>query len=262
MRKGLSIAALAAVLVATAFIPRIIAAADQGPAMPRTPDGHADLSGVWQVMNTANWNILPHAASADGPGGLGVVAEGELPYLPAALTRRNENYRDRLTRDADDKCFLPGVPRIMYEPYPFEILSGPAVVTMVFEYGHVTRNIYMNTPHPEGPIQWRMGDSRGRWDGNTLAVDVIHFSDDTWFDRAGNHHSEALHVVERYTLMSADHLQYEATIDDPKVFSRPWKMGMIFYRHKEPNVRLLEYECYTFPDEAAGNLAPPTPGAR
>lgn len=262
MRKDRSMAAVVAVIGATAFIPLISAAAAQGLAVPRTTDGHPDLSGVWQVMNTANWNILPHAASADGPGGLGVVVGDELPYLPAALAKRDENYRNRLTLDADDTCFLPGVPRIMYEPYPFEIFQRSAAVTMAFEYGHVTRNIYMNTPHPEGPLEWRMGDSRGRWDGDTLAVDVVHFSDDTWFDRAGNHHSEALHVVERYTLMGADHLQYEATIEDPKVFSRPWKMSMMLYRHKEPNFRLLEYECYTFPDEAAGNLAPPTQRSR
>lgn len=262
MRKRPSIAALVVVIAAAASGLLIRPAAGQGQAVPRTADGKPDLSGVWQVMNTANWNILPHAASADGPAGLGVVAGDDLPYLPAARAKRDDNYRNRLSLDADYKCFLPGVPRIMYEPFPFEIFQRPAAVTMAFEYGHVTRNIYMNTPHPEGPIEWRTGDSRGRWDGDVLVVDVVHFSSETWFDRAGNHHSPALHVVERYTLMDPDHIRYEATIEDPAVFSRPWTMTMIFYRHKEPTFRLLEYECYTFPDEAAGNLAPPRPSSR
>jgi len=128
---------------------------------------------------------------------------------------------------------------------------------MFFEYEHAVRNVYLNTPHPPGPIEWWMGDSRGTWDGDTLVVDVVHFNNETWFDRVGNHHSEQLHVVERFTLLDADHINYEATIEDPKVFTRPWKMNMVVYRHKEPNFQLLEYECYTFDDEAAGNLAPP-----
>jgi hypothetical protein len=128
---------------------------------------------------------------------------------------------------------------------------------MAFEYGHATRNIYLNAPHPEGPIEWWMGDSRGRWEGNTLVVDVIHFTGETWFDRAGNYHSPQMHVVERFTLLDPDHMQYEATVEDPNVFSRPWKMQMILYRHTEPNFQILEYDCIAFVDEAAGNLAPP-----
>ena len=228
------------------------------PAIPRTADGKPDLSGIWRVMNAANSNILPHAASADGPGGIGVVVGDELPYLPWALAKQQENYRTRMTADTDARCLLPGVPRVMYEPYPFQIFQTPGVVRMAFEYVHATRNIYMNTPHPKGPIEWWMGDSRGSWQGDTLVVDAIHFNGDTWFDRAGNYHSPEMHVVERYTLLDPDHLQYEATIEDPKVFSRPWKMQMILYRHIEQNFQLLEYDCIAFPDEAAGNLAPPT----
>lgn len=260
MRTCQSIVALVVVIGAAALDPAISRAAAQGQAIPRTADGRPDLSGIWQVMNTANWNILPHAASADGPGGLGVVVGGELPYLPAALPKKQENYRNRTAADTDVKCLLPGVPRVMYEPYPFQIFQTPTVVRMLFEFGHATRNIYMNSPHPEGPIEWRMGDSRGRWDGDTLVVDVIHFSGETWFDRAGNYHSPAMHVTERYTLLDPNLMQYEATIEDPNVFSRPWTMQMMLYRHREANFRLLEYECLTFPDEAAGNLAPPTQG--
>jgi hypothetical protein len=225
-------------------------------------DGPPDLSGIWQVMNTANWNILPHSASSDGPGGAGVVVGDELPYLPSALPKKQENYRNRMTADTDLKCLLPGVPRVMYHPYPFQIFQTPTVVRMAFEYGHATRNIYMNTPHPEGSIEWWMGDSRGRWEGNTLVVDVIHLTGETWLDRAGNYHSPEMHVVERYTLLDPNHIQYEATIEDPNVFSRPWKMQMILYRHIEPNFQLLEYDCLTFADEAAGNLAPPTQTSR
>jgi len=228
------------------------------PAIPRTADGKPDLSGIWRVMNAANVNVLPHAASADGPAGIGVVVGDELPYLPSALAIQQENYRTRMSTDTDARCLLPGVPRVMYEPYPFQIFQTPGVVRMAFEYVHATRNIYMNTPHPKGPIEWWMGDSRGSWQGDTLVVDAVHFNGDTWFDRAGNYHSPEMHVVERYTLLDPDHLQYDATIEDPKVFSRPWKMQMILYRHVEQHFQLLEYDCIAFPDEAAGNLAPPT----
>src|SRR2546427_6520325 len=127
------------------------------PAIPRTADGKPDLSGIWRVMNSANSNILPHAASADAPGSIGVVVGDELPYLPSALAKKQENYRTRTTADTDMKCLLPGVPRVMYEPYPFQIFQTPGVVRMAFEYVHATRNIYMNTPHPKGPIEWWMG---------------------------------------------------------------------------------------------------------
>lgn len=254
MKTQIKLALLAAVGAAgaVALLSVPIGAADDKP----------DLSGIWQVVNTANWNILPHAASADGPGGLGVVVGGELPYLPSALSKRQENYRTRKTADTDARCLLPGVPRVMYEPYPFQIFQTPTVVRMAFEYVHATRNIYLNPQHPEGPIEWWMGDSRGRWEGNTLVVDVIHFTGETWFDRAGNYHSPQMHVVERYTLLDRDHMQYEATIEDPNVFSRPWKMQMILYRHTEPNFQLLEYDCIAFVDEAAGNLAPPRQSPR
>jgi hypothetical protein len=91
-----------------------------------------------------------------------------------------------------------------------------------------------------------MGDSRARWEGNTLVVDVVHFTDQTWLDRAGNFHSNALHVVERYTPLSADHMRYDATIEDPNVFTRPWTISMPLYRRQESNAELLEYDCLTY----------------
>ena len=134
----------------------------------------------------------------------------------------------------------------MYAPFPFQITHSPGYIAVFSEYAHTTRSIFMNSEHPEGPIEWFMGDSRGRWEGDTLVVDVKYFTDQTWLDRAGNFHSEDLHVVERYTMTSPDHIQYEATLEDPKVFARPWTMSMILYRHREKAFQLLDYECYGF----------------
>jgi hypothetical protein len=211
----------------------------------RTADGKPDLSGIWQVMNTAAWDIQDHNAQKGIPAGQGVVEGGELPYTTAAAAKKKANFDNRATADPESKCYLPGVPRITYMPFPFQIVQTPAQVTILYEYAHTVRNVFMGTPHLEG-LFWWMGDSRGRWDGDTLVVDVTDFNDETWFDRAGNFHSDALHVVERYTLADADHINYEATIEDAKVFTRPWKMSMILNRHKEKNFRLLEYECFSF----------------
>jgi hypothetical protein len=218
--------------------------------LPRTPDGKPDLNGIWQVMNAAAWDIQDHTAQKGVPAGVGVVVGGEIPYKPEALAKKRENYANRATADPESKCYLPGVPRIMYMPYPFQIFQKPGQITMLFEYVHATRFIYTNgTPHPPGHIDWWMGDARGRWEGDTLVVDVVHFNDQTWFDRAGNFHSEQLHLVERFTPLDRDHITYEVTVEDPKVFTAPWRMSMVLYRHREPNAQLLEYECYSFDNE-------------
>ena len=215
------------------------AQASQSAGVPRTRDGKPDLSGIWQALNAANHNLLSHAASKDVPAGLGVVEGDEIPYRPEALQKKQENLVNRAARDTEAKCYLPGVPRITYMPFPFQIVQMPEVTTILYEYVHAIRYVHTNgSPHPAGPIQWWMGDSRGRWEGDTLVVDVVHFGADTWFDRTGNFHSDALHVVERYSLMDADHISYEVTLEDPKVFTRPWKMSMVLYRHKEPNFQL------------------------
>jgi len=216
-------------------------------AIPRTTDGRPDLSGVWQVMNAAAWNIQDHEASKDVPAGRGVVEGNDIPYQPWAAVRQRDNFADRATADPEAKCYLPGVPRITYMPYPFQILQTPTNVVLLYEYVHALRNVYLDgSQHPDGHIDWWMGDSRGRWEGDSLVVDVVHFNGETWFDRAGNFHSDALHVVERYTMVDRDHLEYEATIEDPKVFTRPWTMKMPLYRRVEKNIQLLEYECYAF----------------
>jgi hypothetical protein len=220
--------------------------AAQPSGIPRTADGKPDLSGIWQAITTANDDIQAHSASVDAPAGLGVVVGHELPYHPAALARKAENHRNRATADTEAQCFLPGVPRIMYMPHPFQIVQTPRTLIFLFEYLHATRNVFMDTLHPRGPLEFWMGDSRGRWEGDTLVVDVVHFNDQTWFDRAGNHHSTDLHVVERFALTDRNHITYTATIEDPKVFTRPWTMSMVLYRRTEPNFRLLDYECYAF----------------
>ena len=215
----------------------------------RTAEGTPDLSGIWQVMNTAAWDIQDHPAQKGVPAGQGVVEGNELPYLPAAAAKKKANYDNRATADPETKCYLPGVPRITYMPYPFQITQSQKQVTILYEYVHAVRNVFLGTPHIKGPIDWWMGDSRGRWEGNTLVVDVLEFNDETWFDRAGNFHSDALHVVERITPASPDHLNYEATIEDKKVFSRPWKMSLPIYRRREKGARLLEFRCVEFVED-------------
>jgi len=222
-------------------------AAGQGSqALKRTPDGKPDLTGVWQAVTTANWNVLSHAADKDVPAGLGVVEGDQIPYQPWAAAQQRENFKNRATADPEARCYLTGVPRSTYMPYPFQILQTPKQIAVLYEYVHAVRRVYLDSKHPEGPIEWYMGDSRGRWEGDTLVVDVVHFTNPVWFDRAGNFASDTLHVVERYTPMGPNHINYEVTIEDPKVFTRPWKMSMPLYRRMEKNVRILEFECYAF----------------
>lgn len=242
MRKLPSHFALA--LVATGFTCGI---ASGQSAIPRTAEGRPDLSGIWQVMNTAEWDIQDHQARPDAPAGLGVVEGDQIPYQPWAAAKKKENFEKRATADPLAKCYLPGVPRVTYTPLPFQIFQTPKQITIFYQYAHAVRHIFANgSKHPDGHIDWWLGDSRGQWQGDTLVVDVIDFNDQTWFDRAGNFHSDELHVVERYTPADADHMNYEVSVEDPKVFTRPWKMSMILYRHKEKNFQLLEHECYGF----------------
>jgi hypothetical protein len=216
-------------------------------AIPRTTEGRPDLSGIWQVMNTAEWDIQDHQARPDAPAGLGVVEGDQIPYQAWAAAKKKENFEKRAAEDPLAKCYLPGVPRITYMPLPFQIFQTPKQVTIFYQYAHAVRHIFANgSKHPDGHIDWWLGDSRAQWQGNTLIVDVTDFNDLTWFDRAGNFHSDELHVVERYTPADVDHINYEVSVEDPKVFTRPWKMSMILYRHKEKNFQLLEHECYGF----------------
>jgi hypothetical protein len=225
---------------------------------PRAADGHPDLNGVWQALNTANWDLQDHAArpgpvttlgaSFSIPAGVGVVDGNEIPYQPWAAEKKRQNQENWLTLDPEIKCYLPGVPRATYQPHPFQIVQSRNTILMAYEFASASRIVRMGTV-PAAPIDSWMGWSRGRWDGETLVVDVTGLNDQTWFDRAGNFHSEALHVVERYTRTGPDHLLYEATIEDPKVFTRPWKISMPLYRRVEKNAQLLEYKCVEFVEE-------------
>jgi hypothetical protein len=235
----------------------------------RMPDGKPDLSGIWQAIGTAHWNLQDHQARTGPvlelgavlavPAGRGVVEGNEIPYQPWAAAKQKENYDNWLSRDPEVKCYLPGLPRATYMPFPFQIVqSATGDVLMAYEYASASRVIKMGTAEPP-PVDTWMGQSVGRWDGDTLVVDVTGFNDQTWFDRAGNFHSEALHIVERFSPVTADVLNYEVTIEDPKVFTRSWKIQMPLYRRHDSNVQLLEFKCVEFVEELMyGHLAKPT----
>lgn len=243
---------------------------------PRLPGeggngGKPDLNGIWQANNEANYDLQAHMARAalalrpgpygplpaapvlalgavgSVPPGMGVV-DGEIPYLPEAAKQKKDNEDHWLERDPEIKCYLPGVPRATYMPYPFQILESTSAVFMAYEYDGATRDIYMKDPGP-APVDSWMGQSVGHWDQDTLVVDVTGFNDSSWFDRAGDFHSDALHVVERYTRTAPDVIAYEATIEDPKVFSKPWKISMPLYRRLEKNAQLMDFKCVEFVEE-------------
>jgi len=229
-----------------------------GSTMRKMADGKPDLNGIWQTFNEANWDIEAHSAGpspvlVDGaigatPPGMGIVEGGAIPYKESALEKKKENYKNRISLDPEVKCYLPGVPRATYMPQPFQILQTAKDLIIAYQYAGAVRTIYMSDPGPAPSDSW-MGLSVGHWEGNTLVVDVTSQNDRTWFDRAGNYHSDALHVVERYTPMDADHILYEATIEDPNVFTQPWKISMPLYRRVEKNARLMEFKCVEFVEE-------------
>ncbi|HLH30729.1 MAG TPA: hypothetical protein VKY31_05970 [Terriglobia bacterium] len=210
-------------------------------AIPRTADGKPNLQGVWKVENRAAANDLKQM----------IVGGGEIPYQSAAAAKQKDNYANRKKADPLEQCFLPGVPRIMYLNYPFQIFQTGEHVALTFEWSNVFRLIYTNgKPGPKGIDFW-MGDSRGHWEGDTLVVDVANHNDKTWFDAAGNFHSDALHLTERYTMTNPDTIQYEVTIQDPKTFTKPWKISMPLTRQKNMT-RVLEYQCQAEKEEAEG----------
>jgi len=255
--------------------------AQRGPATPQPGatttlpriGGKPDFSGIWQTNNTANWDLQTHgarplvgqqgltansvvlAAPVVGlgslgwvPGGVGVVEGDEIPYLPWAAARKKENLENWMDRDPEVKCFQPGVPRAMYMPYPFQVIQSETKVMMVFEFANAQRTIHLNKMDAYPNVAF-MGYSVGRWEGDTLVIDSKDFTDATWFDRSGNFHSDALHVVERLTPAGKDVIRYEATIEDPQVFSRPWKISMPIYRRLEPNAQLTDFRCVEMVEE-------------
>jgi len=227
-----------------------------------------NLNGLWQSLNEGNWDIQAHAAQAGPPqfgalfaqpAGPGIVDGNEIPYQAWAVAKKKENFENRLVRvkadgvrleplDPEAKCYMPGVPRANYMPFPFQIIQGTNKIVMAYEYASASRIINMDDVGP-APIDSYMGWSLGKWEGDTLVVDVTGFNDKTWFDRAGNFHSEALHVTERFTPAGSDVMRYEATIEDPKVFTRPWKISFPLYRRLDKNAQFLEFKCVPFSEE-------------
>jgi hypothetical protein len=272
-----SMIALAAAAVSAVISVSVTRTAGQASRPARTADGKPNFSGVWQALNEAHWDLQAHEARAGAvtqqgaypfpfvqvaaapvlalgaaggvPGSLGVVeGDGQIPYKPEAAAIKRENAEHWIDRDPELKCYLPGIPRAMYMPYPFQIVQSTNKIQMAYEFTTTARTIHLDKV--EGPPDdTYMGHSVGRWEGDTLVVDVTNFNDATWFDRAGNFHSDALHLVERFTPIGSDALRYDVTIEDPKVFTRPWRISMPLYRRLEPNIQLLDYRCMEFAEE-------------
>ena len=246
------LAAITAIALSTA----LIAAPQSTPAtrqqtLPRTADGKPDLQGIWQASSTAGAGLEDHVASLNMLAGRSVVAGGQIPYQPWAAMKKVENFQARQTADPLSKCYIPGVPRVMYLDFPFQIFQTPKNITMAFEWELDYRLIYTDgSPHPTDADFW-MGDSRGHWEGDTLVVDVSNINDKTWFDMAGDFHSDALHVVERYHMSDHDTIQYQATIEDSKVFTKPWTINIALQRRKDRD-RLFEYVCQAEVEETNG----------
>ena len=260
--------AVAAASVGAVITASITHTSGQAPiTRPATVGGKPNFSGIWQANNEANWDLQAHAArpaavtqegvypyeyarvpaapvlalGAAGavPGSLGVVqGDGEIPYKPEALQKKQENADHWIDRDPELKCYLPGIPRAMYMPHPFQITQSTNKIHFAYSFSNSARTIHMDKVEGPPDDTW-MGHSVGRWDGDTLVVDVTNFNDRTWFDRAGNYHSDALHLTERFTMISPDVIRYDVTIEDPKVYTRPWRIVMPLYRRAEPNMQLL-----------------------
>jgi hypothetical protein len=255
---AVAIASAAVTLAASQMMREPVGEQTPGTQVPRTADGTPDLNGIWQAVGTAHWNLQDHQARSGPvielgavlavPAGQSVVTDNEIPYQPWAAARQKENYDNWLSRDPEVKCYLPGLPRATYMPYPFQIVQAGTDILMAYEFASASRVIHMGRVEPP-PVDTWMGQSSGRWDGDTLVVDSVGFNDQTWFDRAGNFHSEALHLVERFTPVSPDVLDYHVTIEDSKVFTRPWTIQMPLYRRRDRNVQLLEFKCVEFVEE-------------
>lgn len=227
-------------------------AADKATAsvskIPRLKSGKPDFSGIWESISGADFDLEPHANRVDAPPGAGVVAGHYIPYLPKALAQKQKNFANRNTDDPALKGWTLGVPRGIYYPAPFQIFQRDRDLTIVQQYGHSVRTIHTNNtqhPDPENTKEWWLGDSRARWEKDTLVVDVTNFNDETWLDRAGNFHSDALHVVERWQFLDANTIEYTAQIEDPNVFSRPWSLSVILHRHREKSFQLIEDYRFT-----------------
>jgi len=248
--------------LAAALCLGLLLAAPAGAAdndIPRLANGQPDFNGIWQAIGSAHWNIEPHAADfaplpelgAFGavPAGLGIVEGGEIPYTPQARAQQQANKADWLGQDPVVKCYMPGIPRANYMPFPFQIVQSPEHIIFAYEFASASRIVYMDRPDFEAPVYSWMGHNLGRIEGDSLVIEVTDQVPDTWFDHAGNHHTEALRVTERYTHMGPNVLMYEATLEDPNVYTRPWTISFPLYRRLDENMQLLEFKCVEFTEE-------------
>ena len=250
---------LAAFLASALLMLSSVGLAAENDSVPRTADGKPDFNGIWQAIGSAHWNIEPRAADfgpvvelgAIGaiPGSLGIVEGGLIPYTAEARAKQQENRADWLALDPVVKCYMPGIPRATYLPFPFQIIQSPDHVVLAYEFASASRIVYMDRPDFEAPIFSWMGHSRGRIEGDSLVIDVSDQVPDTWLDHAGNHHSDALRVTERYTHLGPNTLMYEATLEDPNVYSSAWTLKLPLYRRLDENMQLLEYKCVEFTEE-------------
>jgi hypothetical protein len=250
---------LAAFLASALLMLSSVGLAAENDSVPRTADGKPDFNGIWQAIGSAHWNIEPRAADfgpvvelgAIGaiPGSLGIVEGGLIPYTAEARAKQQGNRADWLALDPVVKCYMPGIPRATYLPFPFQIIQSPDHVVMAYEFASASRIVYMDRPDFEAPIFSWMGHSRGRIEGDSLVIDVSDQVPDTWLDHAGNHHSDALRVTERYTHLGPNTLMYEATLEDPNVYSSAWTLKLPLYRRLDENMQLLEYKCVEFTEE-------------
>lgn len=255
-----------------ALVAPVVGQGQAGYKAPRAADGHPDLNGIWQALNTANYDIEPHVAKhamalrpgpygplpakevlalgavGSVPAGMGIVDGGQIPYKPEALKIRNENRDKWLERDPEIKCYLPGVPRANYMPFPFQIFQSNSAFFIAYEYAGAVRNVYLKDPG-EAPVDTWMGQSVGRWEGETFVITATGMNGQAWFDRAGNFATAKLKVTERYTRIAPDHLMYEATIEDPDTFTKPWKISFPLYRRIERDAQLMEFKCVEFVEE-------------
>jgi hypothetical protein len=270
-----TIAGVAATMVGVSGQTRPVTPTAAGSRLSRMPDGKPNLNGIWQAINSANWDVEAHNAEAgphpeimgawgSEPGGMGIVEGGAIPYKPEALKKKQDNLKNRMvvrvtndphrfdTADTELQCYRPGVPRANYMPFPFQIFQNRDQILMVYEFKGAMRTVFMDK-HQEAPVDSWMGWSNGRWEGDTLVIDVTGFNGHQWLDRAGNFFSDTAHVVERWTPRGRDHMMYEATIEDPATYTRPWKVSFPVYRRLEANAQLVEFNCVPFVEEMMYN---------
>ncbi len=243
----------------------------RAPRLPGTD--MPDFNGVWRVLNTANYNIEAHPASAAlqlrpgpyvpvphasvvalgaigaVPAGLGIVqGDGKIPYTPEALKQRDENRAKAVELDPEVKCYLPGIPRANYMDKPFQIFHSDKALFFAYEYAGAVRNIFLEDPG-EAPVDSWMGQSAGRWEGDTLVIEVTGLLPDTWLDRSGNLHGSSTKVTERWTRTSDHTMRYEATIEDPEVYTRPWQIAFNLYKAVGEDAQLQQFKCVEFVEE-------------